>query len=286
MRLVRVLIIGFTVLIVATFGSGAYWLWHHITVDVTFGKRFASIVDLPGGSDPTAEFQQKEGIGHFYPWGSHLEFRGDPRTPNYLLVRVFQIVGLYEGKLPKDQPATYYSQDALSLDCADQMRVQRASETDWKAARVLDRTDDTREPRAWRETLPPRQVGLEMGDHFYSYQGKRFRYTGDRAGGFVPSPNLVRVAVWSFNGTGGSWGGNLPDYYTYCIEIYDVVSGRHLATAQGYAHLVAVSSLFQEDASWITDRYFSFVLSSARDKFLLFDFDRKGESHDWFHWWS
>jgi hypothetical protein len=253
-------------LLLATLCQSCHMMDGYVTTDVTFGKAFASSIHLPDGTGPSVEALPRTSLGRF-SWQSHFEFRGTPEALDRLLVRIFDKTS----REYTEDPPKNYSKRAFALDCTGKAKATIASEAEWSGAQALDTI-------SW-DRLPPnpfhQDAMQEAGGHSWQYQGHRFPSTGDTYYTFLLSPTHKRVAVLSYSGNGKRpLIGNLPDAFTYYVEIYDARSAKHLATAQGFAKGMGVNGFFQTDQTWVTDRYFVFPTTESRDQMLLFDFDR------------
>jgi hypothetical protein len=225
-----------------------------IDAQITAGSEFASIVRLPGGSRPPDSFVAK-GHPSKYGWDSRIEFRTVEGDENKLLLRVFE----------KDDGTYYYANTAFALECKGRVQARRATEQEWSRGREVRLPDRL-------EILAPMRdrKALDDGQKF-TFEGRKYKHSG-KGTLFQLSPTQRRVALFGFDRESISGNYNM-DPFTYFVEIYDIASGKLIASARGYVKSLHIDmGTIGGELNWITDRYFYMPLSGEHDKLLFFDF--------------
>lgn len=231
--------------------AGCLILKDTIDVQITSGGVFANIVNLPGGSRPPDEFVAK---GNHFSFGleSRIEFRTVRDNENELLLRVFE----------KDYDTYYYADTAFALDGSQKLRARRATNEEWKSGREVRLADRI------EEFAPMRDRSAVDDGRAFTFQGKRFEHNA-KGSVFLLSPGRRRVAIFGLDRELRQGTFDLQPF-TYLLKLYDVPSGKMLASAQGYvkSHDLSIG----QEMYWVTDRYFYIPLRMQHDKLLFFDF--------------
>jgi ribose 5-phosphate isomerase RpiB len=236
---------------------------HSATARVTAGKASVAIMDLPGGSRPSATAVAK-GVPRDHHWDSQVEFRKATASDEIFLRMVDKTT----------DGGNYYGDAAFAFDSKDSIRVRRADDDEWRAAHAVALPD-----RSERYALLREKTAVDDGGAFV-YEGRQYRHTGKSAGNFFVSPARTRAAVFSFSFSKHQPQGSYDlNPFTYFVDTYDTSDGKLLASAEGDVQGYDPGTItIQDSAEWVTDRYLFLPLTEDHGRFLVFHFDSAGQT--------